>query len=93
LIKRVPGGVWLKDPLDEIIKAFNERWFQGWEATPEEQRVKFIHISKKNITVRKAAILGRPWTTNVEKPASNKPTRDVKELQTAMFKDKALKDY
>ncbi|MCM8921562.1 MAG: type I restriction endonuclease subunit R, partial [Candidatus Thiodiazotropha sp.] len=34
------------DPLDEIIKAFNERWFQGWDATPEEQRVKFINIAK-----------------------------------------------
>ena len=36
-----------KDPLDEIIRAFNERWFQGWDATPEEQRVKFIHIAEK----------------------------------------------
>ena len=34
------------DTLDEIIKAFNERWFQGWDATPEEQRVKFINIAK-----------------------------------------------
>lgn len=33
-----------KDPLDEIIRLFNERWFAGWEATPEEQRVKFINI-------------------------------------------------
>jgi type I restriction enzyme R subunit len=33
-----------KDPLDEIIRTFNERWFQGWSATPEEQRVKFINI-------------------------------------------------
>lgn len=33
-----------KDPLDEIIASFNERWFQGWSATPEEQRVKFINI-------------------------------------------------
>ncbi|MFN3640444.1 MAG: type I restriction endonuclease subunit R, partial [Flavobacterium sp.] len=35
-----------KDPLDEIIKSFNERWFQGWDATPEDQRIKFISISK-----------------------------------------------
>lgn len=35
-----------KDPLDEIIKAFNERWFHGWDATPEDQRVKFISLSK-----------------------------------------------
>ncbi len=32
--------------LDEIIRSFNERWFQGWSATPEEQRVKFINIAE-----------------------------------------------
>ena len=39
------GGDAEKDPLDEIIRTFNERWFQGWSATPEEQRVKLIHIA------------------------------------------------
>lgn len=39
------GGEQEKDPLDEIIKTFNERWFQGWSATPEEQRVKFVNIA------------------------------------------------
>jgi type I restriction enzyme R subunit len=34
------------DPLDDIINAFNERHFAGWEATPDEQRVKFINIAK-----------------------------------------------
>ena len=34
------------DPLDDIIKNFNERWFQGWSATPEEQKVKFINIAE-----------------------------------------------
>ena len=33
------------DPLEEIIQNFNERWFQGWSATPEEQRVKFVNIA------------------------------------------------
>ncbi|MBD2780667.1 type I restriction endonuclease subunit R [Xenorhabdus szentirmaii] len=33
------------DPLDEIIRTFNERWFQGWSATSEEQRVKFVNIA------------------------------------------------
>jgi len=33
------------DPLDEIIRNFNERWFQGWSATPEEQRVKFVNLA------------------------------------------------
>jgi len=36
-----------KDYLEEIIKSFNDRWFQGWEATPEDQRVKFIQISTR----------------------------------------------
>lgn len=35
-----------KDPLDLIIQSFNERWFQGWEATPEDQRMKFITLTK-----------------------------------------------
>lgn len=35
-----------RDPLDRIIQDFNERWFHGWEATPEEQRVKFITIAR-----------------------------------------------
>ncbi|BBO91031.1 type I restriction endonuclease subunit R [Desulfosarcina ovata] len=34
-----------RDSLDEIIREFNERWFQGWSATPEEQRVKFLSIA------------------------------------------------
>jgi len=33
------------NPLDEIVNTFNERWFQGWSATPEEQRVKFVNIA------------------------------------------------
>jgi type I restriction enzyme, R subunit len=36
-----------KDELDIIIKTFNERWFHGWDATPEDQRVKFITLSKQ----------------------------------------------
>ena len=40
------GGDEPKDPLDEIIKAFNQRWFSGWEATPAEQRIKFINIAQ-----------------------------------------------
>lgn len=33
-----------EDPLEDIIRSFNERWFQGWSATPEEQRIKFLNI-------------------------------------------------
>jgi type I restriction enzyme R subunit len=41
-----------ESPLDEIIRAFNERWFSAWDATPEEQRIKLINIVrevKKNL--------------------------------------------
>ncbi|UWN48578.1 hypothetical protein ASALC70_00763 [Alcanivorax sp. ALC70] len=40
------GGDKQLDPLDEIVRSFNERWFQGWSATPEEQKVKFINIAE-----------------------------------------------
>ncbi|WP_416777050.1 type I restriction endonuclease subunit R [Xenorhabdus budapestensis] len=33
------------ESLDDIIRDFNEKWFQGWSATPEEQRVKFVNIA------------------------------------------------
>jgi len=36
-----------RDPLDEIIEKFNEKWFNGWSATPEERKVKFVSIAKK----------------------------------------------
>lgn len=40
------GGEEEIDPLDLIIQSFNERWFQGWDATPEEQRVKFVTLAR-----------------------------------------------
>jgi len=36
-----------KDYLEEIIRTFNERYYQDWEATPEDKRVKFIQIGKR----------------------------------------------
>jgi hypothetical protein len=35
-----------KDPLDVILEEFNERWFKGWNATPEDQKAKFVNIAK-----------------------------------------------
>ncbi|MCD6706313.1 MAG: DEAD/DEAH box helicase family protein [Thiobacillus sp.] len=43
-----PGGG-DKDPLEAIIQTFNERHFAGWQATPEEQRVKFINIARHEV--------------------------------------------
>ena len=39
------GGEKEIDPLDEIVRTFNERWFQGWSATPEEQRVRLLSMA------------------------------------------------
>jgi type I restriction enzyme R subunit len=33
------------NPLEKIISTFNEKWFQGWSATPEEQKIKFVNIA------------------------------------------------
>jgi type I restriction enzyme R subunit len=35
-----------QDPLDQIISAFNDRFFSGWDATPDEQRVKILSIAR-----------------------------------------------
>ena len=35
-----------KDKLDEILREFNERWFKGWNATPDDQKAKLMSISK-----------------------------------------------
>ncbi len=40
------GGGGEQDTLEEIVKNFNEKWFHGWEATPEDQKVKFVSLSK-----------------------------------------------
>jgi type I restriction enzyme R subunit len=41
------GGEAEMDELDQIIKSFNERWFQGWEVTPDEQRIKLLTLVQK----------------------------------------------
>ena len=33
------------ETLDDIVRAFNERFFDGWDATPDEQRVKLVNIA------------------------------------------------
>lgn len=43
----VPGGEEERDFLDEIIKNFNERYFQAWDATAEEQRVVLLDLQER----------------------------------------------
>lgn len=35
-----------KDLLEQILKEFNERWFKGWDATPDDQKAKLINVAK-----------------------------------------------
>lgn len=35
-----------KDPLDQILKDFNDRFFKGWKAAPDEQKEKLVNIAK-----------------------------------------------
>ena len=35
-----------RDPLDVILAEFNDHWFRGWEATPDDQKAKLISITR-----------------------------------------------
>ena len=76
------GGEDEDDPLDEIIRNFNERWFQGWSATPEEQRIKFIHLAD--------SIKAHP--DNEEKYKNNKDTQNRALAFENIFNDVMLKN-
>ncbi len=51
-----------KDPLDEILKEFNERWFNGWDATPDDQKMKLISVAQAvaNDEDYKTLVVGNP---------------------------------
>ncbi len=55
-----------ESPLDEIIRNFNERWFDAWDATPEEQRVKLIKIMEhvQESDAYKAQVVDNPDEQN-----------------------------
>jgi hypothetical protein len=65
------------DPLDDIVHRFNERWFQGWSATPEEQRIKFIHIAD--------SIRAHPDFDHDEKVPSVMPTIKIMRANRIIF--------
>ena len=70
------------DTLDEIIRNFNERWFQGWSATPEEQRIKFVHLAD--------SIKAHP---DFEEKYKNNPDTHNRELAFAkMFEEVMLRN-
>lgn len=50
------------DPLDKILADFNERWFKGWDATPDDQKAKMIGVAKAvaNDEDYQALVVGNP---------------------------------
>jgi type I restriction enzyme R subunit len=73
------GGDDEKDPLDEIIRTFNERFHTGWEDTPEEARVKFISINKN--------IQAHP---NFEAQVKNNPDKETSDLALKKIMDEIM---
>ena len=51
-----------KDPLDEILKEFNNRWFNGWDATPDDQKTKLVSVAQAVAADEnyKALVVGNP---------------------------------
>ncbi|PCH54240.1 MAG: DEAD/DEAH box helicase [Flavobacteriaceae bacterium] len=76
------GGDEERDPLDDIVKSFNERWFQGWSATPEEQKMKFINLADN--------IKAHPDFT--DKYQNNQDTHNRELAFTKIFEDVMLKN-
>jgi type I restriction enzyme R subunit len=62
-VRGAHGGDSEENDLDLIINSFNERWFQGWEATPEDQRVKIVNLAQK---MRNHADFVEKYATNAD---------------------------
>jgi len=52
-----------EDALDEIIRNFNEKWFQGWGATPEEQRVRLLSMKE---AIKKDPDFAEKYADNID---------------------------
>lgn len=94
------GSEATEDPLDLIVNSFNERWFQGWEATPEEQRVKFVSLARSMQTHPdyEDKYLNNPDVQNRElafrrifEEVMGKHRRNELDLYRAISKDEATK--
>ncbi|MDQ7003181.1 MAG: DEAD/DEAH box helicase family protein, partial [Ghiorsea sp.] len=81
-LRGVHGGDEERDPLDDIVKSFNERWFQGWSATPEEQKMKFVNLADN--------IKAHPDFT--EKYQNNQDAHNRKLAFDKIFEDVMLKN-
>lgn len=89
-----------EDELDLIIKSFNERWFQGWDATPEEQRVRFVNLAQ---SIRKHPDFKEKYEENTDtqnrdiafrkifEEVMGKQRKNELDLYRLMSKDEAFK--
>ena len=50
------------DPLDKILEEFNERWFKGWDAAPDDQKTKLVSVARAvaNDEDYKTLVVGNP---------------------------------
>jgi len=88
-------GVTAHSPIDPqtndiITQGVHSHWDGPYQIG--EDRMVF-NISKEQIIIRKCALQDRPWSTGVEQPSSTAPDLDNKNYRTAIFQEKALKDY
>lgn len=88
------------DELESIVQAFNERWFQGWEDTPDSQRVKLLDMSRQIIAHKdfKAKYADNPDQQNrdfafeqMTREMMNNSRRREIELWTKFTQDEAFR--
>lgn len=89
------------ETLDMIISKFNEKWFQGWDAAPEDQRVILIDLAKR---LQKHPDFVKKYKDNVDpftrKPAFKKMVdtimysqrKNIDDLYKLFRKDKAFEE-
>lgn len=71
-----------KDPLDEIVKEFNERYFKGWDATPDEQKAKLINLTKQVIADEDyQLVVGNPDEQAVSKLMETIIARQIRKMR------------
>lgn len=69
-----------KETLDAILRDFNERWFKGWNATPDDQRSKLISIAKAIVEDEDySLVVGNPDQQAVETIFNNITDRIVRQ--------------
>lgn len=73
------------DTLEKIVAEFNERWFQGWKTTPEDQKTKLVSIA--NAVIKDAdynkLIVGNPDPDTTAIALNDIITRIIRKQRTA----------